>query len=62
MEAVKYLLEFAGYIRTETMQKFQTGKDRLKKIEETKTEKKTYRKNLLYFLQNQKPAAGYMAI
>ena len=59
VEAVKYLLEFAGYIRTETMQNF-NRKDRLKN--RRNKQRKTYRKTLLYFLQNQKPAAGYMAI
>ena len=39
VEAVKYLLEFAGYIRTETMQKFQPERQ-AEKIEETKREKR----------------------
>ena len=38
VEAVKYLLEFAGYIRTETMQKFQPERQ-TGKIEETKQKK-----------------------
>lgn len=38
VEAVKYLLEFAGYIRTETMQKFQPERQ-TEKIEETKQRK-----------------------
>ena len=38
VEAVKYLLEFAGYIRTETMQKFQPERQ-IGKIEETKQKK-----------------------
>lgn len=38
VEAVKYLLEFAGYIRTETMQKFQPERQ-AEKIEETKQRK-----------------------
>ena len=58
VEAVKYLLEFAGYIRTETMQKCQPERQ-IGMTKDTK-KKKRYRKNLLYCLQNQKPAAGYM--
>lgn len=43
VEAVKYLLEFAGYIRTETMQKFQperqAEKNRRNKTEKRHTER-----------------------
>ena len=40
VEAVKYLLEFAGYIRTETMQKFQPErKNRRDKTEKRHTER-----------------------